>query len=85
MGESFADASEAWSLAVWVATYNRSPDFPGVHRIVLRITDKSRGQVAVFRCSLRKGLPANKTWNKLIGASDAHKMCKISVAATDDS
>jgi len=76
---SFVDASEAWLLAVPVTTY-RGPDFPGVNRIVLRITDKRRGQAALFSCSVRKAPPITKHSTDV---SDAHRMCTGSVAASD--
>ena len=82
---SFADASEAWLLAVPVTIYYRGSDFPGVKRIILRITDARRGQVATFRCSLPKALPDSKTWQKATDVRDARKMCKGSVAPTSNS
>jgi len=39
----------------------------------------------VFRCSLPKALPDNKTWQKTTDVKDAHKMCKSSFAPTSNS
>lgn len=83
--QPFVDASEAWLLIVPITLYYRGPDFPGVDRIILRVTDEHRGQVAVFRCSLPKALPDNKTWQKTTDFRDAHKMCKGSFAPTSNS
>jgi hypothetical protein len=83
--QPFVDASEAWLLIVPITTYFRGPDFPGVDRIILRVTDERRGQVAVFRCSLPKALPDNKTWQKTTDVRDAREMCKSSVVPTKDS
>jgi hypothetical protein len=80
---SFVDTSEAWLLIVPITMYYRGPDFPGVDRIILRITDERRGQAAVFRCALPKALPNNKTWQKTTSARDARKMCKGSVVSSD--
>lgn len=79
--QPFVDAPEAWLLAVPITTYYRD-DFAGVKRIALRITDKHRGRVATFLCSLPK---APATMTEATNARDAHKMCKSSVAPTSDS
>ena len=79
---SFVDVSEAWLLIVPITTYLRGPDYPGVNRIILKVTDERHEQVAVFRCSLPKAPPANKTRQKMTDARDARKMCKDRVALT---
>ena len=78
---SFVDASEAWLIAVPITTYYRGPDFPGVNRIILKITDKRRERVAAFYCSLRR----ESAGTHVTGVRDAHKMCKGSIAPTSDS
>jgi hypothetical protein len=74
--QPFVDASEAWLIAVPVTTYHVSPETQGVNRIILRVTDKKRGRVAVFRCSLRR--ESNRVGSTNV--VDAHRMCKGSVA-----
>jgi hypothetical protein len=78
----FADDSEAWLIAVPITTYYKGPEFPGVDRIVLRIVDKRRGRVAVFRCSLRNK-PIAGSWSTNV--TDARKMCHGTIASTSDS
>jgi hypothetical protein len=80
---SFVDASEAWLIAVPITTYYRGPDYPGVDRIVLRITDARRRQVATFHCLLPKAPSDRKNWSKVTTVRDAHKMCKGSAAPAD--
>jgi len=80
--QPFVDASEAWLIAVPITTYDEwSAEFPGVDRIILKITDKHRGRMAVFSCSLRR----EPTRTHFTNVSDAHKMCEASVAPTSDS
>jgi len=81
--QPFVDASEAWLIAVPITTYYRGRDTQGVNRIILKITDTRRQEAAVFRCSLPRS--PTGTFTRLTNVNDAHKMCKISVAATDDS
>jgi len=81
--QPFVDTSEAWLLAVPITTYYRGQEYPGVDRIILRITDKHRGRVATFLCSLPRS--PTGTFVKATNVSDAHKMCKGSVAPTSDS
>ena len=81
---AFADAAEAWLIAVPITTYYRGQDYPGVDRINLRITDKRREQVATFSCSLPKAPSTNKNWQRLTSVRDAHKMCKGVVAPVTD-
>lgn len=82
---SFVDISEAWLIIVPVTLYYKGRDTQGVNRIVLRVTDERRGQMAVFRCSLRKSPPDTENWLRTTNVRDARKMCKGSVAPTSDS
>ena len=79
--QSFVDASEAWLIAVPVTVYDNNPDIEGVSRIILRITDKRRGHVAVFRCSLSH--ESTTTGNRTTDVEDARKMCKAKVSKTN--
>jgi len=81
--QSFVDASEAWLIAVPVTLYDNDPGIEGVSRIILGITDKRRGRVAVFRCSLRH--ESTTTGNRTVttDVEDARKMCKAKVSKTN--
>ncbi len=83
MRQPFVDIAEAWFLAVPVTTYYRGLDTRGVNRIVLRITDERRGQVAVFRCLLRKAPPTTENWTAATSVKDARTMCRASVLQTN--
>jgi hypothetical protein len=80
--DSFADAGQAWFLAVPVTTYQADAENPGVNQIVLKITDARRGEVATFRCSLLRESGARLLAARKTGVGDAHEMCKGSFAPT---